>query len=328
MKNRRLLKVLLMAAAIACTMTACGFGEKEDDSQIVVETEVTPTPEAEAEPTPTIAANVQTTTYTSANKMISIDLPDATWSVKYDEEDMWSFESPSAGKILILHGSGEEDMASTVMPNTEDMAKSLEAAAGMEYETDFIISDYAATEREGADVYTYAAKYYDTEKSGGYMYSINRTFTNDNEYFNIVGSVKNKDSFTPIKEAIKTFKIGSESTLYAAAPMTQSTGTANTAAEGEADSGANDTVDAVTSDSTEANGGFTEEELNDTSKTRTLYDNNTGKGFVVYVDGNGNWVDKSGNTYEFVTEEDAYDQNGVSYYYHGEAANVYYMPVE
>ena len=67
MRKRRLLTMLIMAAAIACTMTACGFGDKEDDSQIVVETEVTPTPEAE--PTPTIAPNVQTTTYTSANKI-------------------------------------------------------------------------------------------------------------------------------------------------------------------------------------------------------------------------------------------------------------------
>ena len=133
MKKRRLLTVLVMAAAIACTMSACGFGDKEDDSQIVVETEVTPTPEAE--PTPTIAANVQTTTYISANRMISIDLPDATWSVKYDEEEMWSFESPSAGKILIIYGT-EDDLASTVLPNTEDMAVSLEAAAGMEHETD------------------------------------------------------------------------------------------------------------------------------------------------------------------------------------------------
>lgn len=327
MKNRRLLTVLVMAATMAVSMTACGFGEKEDDSQIVVETEVTPTPEVEAEPTPTIAANVQTTTYTSANKMIAIDLPDATWSVKYDEEDMWSFESPGAGKILILYGTGEEDMSSTVMPNTQDMAISLEAAAGMEYETDFVISDYTAKEKEGVDIYTYAAKYYDTEKSGGYAYSVNRVFANENEYFSIVGSVKNKDSFTPIKDAIKTFRIGADSELHAAAPMKNAAASADNANSG-AGADTNDAVDAVAPDSTEANGGFTEEELNDTSKTRTLYDNTTGKGFVIYVDADGKWVDKSGNTYEFATEEDAYDQNGASYYYHGEAANVYYMPVE
>ena len=320
MRKRRLLTVLIMAAAIACTMTACGFGDKEDDSQIVVETEVTPTPEAE--PTPTIAPNVQTTTYTSANKMISISLPDATWSVKYDEEDMWSFESPSAGKILILHGSGEEDMSSMVMPNSEDMAVSLEAAAGMEHESDFIVNNYTANEKKGANIYTYAAKYYDKEKSGGYAYSVNRVFANEDEYFSIVGSVKNKDSFAAIKDAIKTFRIGSESTLHKAAPMKiNASGEAEAPEKTESD----DAVDAIKADSSAENGGFTEEELNDTEKTRTLYNNSTGKALVIYKNADGVWVDREGNTYEFVSDEDAYDQNDNSFYYHGEAANVYYM---
>ena len=45
-------------------------------------------------------------------------------------------------------------------------------------------------------------------------------------------------------------------------------------------------------------------------------------------DGNGNWVDFDGNTYRFVNNEDVYDQNDVDYYWHGEGADVYYMPVE
>ena len=45
-------------------------------------------------------------------------------------------------------------------------------------------------------------------------------------------------------------------------------------------------------------------------------------------DGNGNWVDRDGNTYRFVNNEDVYDQNDVDYYWHGEGADVYYMPVE
>lgn len=323
MKNKRLLSVLLLAAVFMCTMTACGFGEKEDDSQIIVEAEVTPTPVQEAEPTPTIAADVQTTTYTSANKMISMELPDATWSVKYDEEAMWSFESPAAGKILILHGSGEEDMSSMVMPNTEDMAISMEAAAGLENNTDFTVNDYNAKEKNGANFYTYTVKYSDKEKGDGYIYSVNKIVTNENEYFNIVGSVKEKDSLKEIKNAIKSFKIGSDSTLHAAAPM-EGAGKA----DAKKDKAEEDAVDAVQAGEEEVNGGFTDEELSDTSKTRTLYDNTTGKGFVVFSDENGIWKDKSGNTYEFVSEEDAYDQNGVSFYYHGEAADVYYMPVE
>lgn len=41
---------------------------------------------------------------------------------KTDETDMVSFESPNVGNILILHGQGEDTMASTVIPSTQDMA--------------------------------------------------------------------------------------------------------------------------------------------------------------------------------------------------------------
>ena len=109
-------------------MAGCGFGGDEPEEQKVVG--VTPVPEVTKAPTatPTIAPDVQNTTYTSADKSISIDLPDATWANKTDEADTISFESPDNGNILILHGQGEETMAATVIPSTQDMAVSLEQA--------------------------------------------------------------------------------------------------------------------------------------------------------------------------------------------------------
>ena len=73
---------------------------------------------------------------------------------------------------------------------------------------------------------------------------------------------------------------------------------------------------------------FTDAQLSDTSQTRTIYRNSDGKALVITPDGNGSWVDFDVNTYSFANDEDVYDQNGVDYYYHGEAADVYYMPVE
>ena len=70
------------------------------------------------------------------------------------------------------------------------------------------------------------------------------------------------------------------------------------------------------------------EQLTDTNQTRTIYRNSDGQPLVITPDANGNWVDSSGNTYEFVNNEDVYDQDGVDYYWHGEGADVYYMPVE
>ena len=71
----------------------------------------TPAPEVTKAPTatPTIAPNVQDTTYTSADKSVSINLPDATWANKTDEADTISFESPDNGNILILQRPGRRD---------------------------------------------------------------------------------------------------------------------------------------------------------------------------------------------------------------------------
>ena len=82
MKNKKLLAVLAVTISASVFMAGCGFGEDEPEAQKVVS--VTPAPEVTKAPTatPTIAPNVQDTTYTSADKSVSINLPDATWQTK------------------------------------------------------------------------------------------------------------------------------------------------------------------------------------------------------------------------------------------------------
>lgn len=338
MKNKKLLALLALTASLSFVMSACSFfGGDEPEEQIVVEATPTPEPTKEPEPTPTIAPDIQDTTYTSANQNVSIDVPDATWAVKTDQADLLSFESPEQGKILVTHGQGEEDMSSAVIPTTQDTAVALEQASEMEQGTDFEIQDFAANDVGGIGVYSYTVKYLNTEKSGGYAYSVNKIFANDQEFFSIEGSVVNDDAavLANVKNSIESFKIGGASTLSAAAPAAAG-GEAGTAdpnaasgAEGTTDPNAAGTTDAQTTGSTgSTKDRFTEEQLTDTSQTRTIYRNSDGHPLVITPDGNGNWVDFDGNTYEFVNNEDVYDQDGVDYYFHGEAADVYYMPVE
>ena len=118
MKNKKVLMLLAITVVLSSAMTACNFGGGKDDSTVV---QVTPTPEPTkaATPTPTQApANAQNTTYTSKNKAVSIKLPDATWENKSDSDDMVSFESPKQGKLLILHGSGDEAMSVAIIPSS------------------------------------------------------------------------------------------------------------------------------------------------------------------------------------------------------------------
>ena len=363
MKNKKLLAMTAMVITASVLMSACSFGgnDKKEDTPAVA---VTPTAEATATPAPTIeptiAPNVQSTTYTSADKSIAINLPDATWANKTDETDMVSFESPNVGNILILHGQGEDTMASTVIPSTQDMAVSLDQADGDKVNgTDFEIQDYTSNDVNGIGVYSYTTKMLNTDKSGGDLYVVHKVFANDTEYYNIEASVKSEDALDSIKAAVASFQILGDSSLKEAAPKQAAAPAAdNSSADNAADnSGAaasdnagntdasastdGTTADGSSNDASQAadngtastdtstnSGGFTDEQLSNTDETRTIYRNSDGHPLVIQPDGNGNWVDFDGNTYSFADEQDAYDADGNSYYWHGEAADVYYMPVE
>ena len=363
MKNKKLLAMTAMVITASVLMSACSFGgnDKKEDTPAVA---VTPTAEPSATPAPTIeptiAPNVQSTTYTSADKSIAINLPDATWSNKSDETDMVSFESPNVGNILILHGQGEDTMASTVIPSTQDMAVSLDQADGDKVNgTDFEIQDYTSNDVNGIGVYSYTTKMLNTDKSGGDLYVVHKVFANDTEYYNIEASVKSEDALDSIKAAVASFQILGDSSLKEAAPKQAAAPAAdNSSADNAADnSGAaasdnagntdasastdGTTADGSSNDASQAagngtastdtstnSGGFTDEQLSNTDETRTIYRNSDGHPLVIQPDGNGNWVDFDGNTYSFADEQDAYDANGNSYYWHGEAADVYYMPVQ
>ena len=361
MKNKKLLAMTAMVITASVLMSACSFGgnDKKENTPAVA---VTPTAEA-AEPTatpaptaePTIAPNVQSTTYTSADKSIAINLPDATWSNKTDETDMVSFESPDVGSILILHGQGEDTMASTVIPSTQDMAVSLDQADGDKVNgTDFEIQDYTSNDVNGIGVYSYTTKMLNTDKSGGDLYVVHKVFANDTEYYNIEASVKSEDALDSIKAAVASFQILGDSSLKEAAPQQAAPAADNSSADNAAadnsgaaasdnagNTDASASTDGTTADASQAadngtastdtstnSGGFTDEQLSNTDETRTIYRNSDGHPLVIQSDGNGNWVDFDGNTYSFADEQDAYDADGNSYYWHGEAADVYYMPVQ
>ena len=346
MKNKKFIALLAMTVALSGVMTACSFGGGKEDS-VVVESTPTPTPAKKAKVTPTVAADAQNTTYTSKDKSVAIKLPDATWANKSDETDMVSFESPDQGRILILHGSGA-DLESAVIPNSQDMAVSMTQAENMVNGTDFEIQDYKADQKDGINIYSYTVKYKDTTKSDGYVYAINKYFVNDSEYYSLVASVKKEDALKKVQESVDSFAILGDSTLKSAAngsaAKTAGKGNAAASSDGSAsadgnaaassDGAADGTTAADGSTSTDgsaaSDGTSTDEQLGNTDETRTIYRNSDGKPRVIVPDGNGAWMDNEGNRFTFSSQYDCdvYEEDGTSFYWHGEAADVYYMPVQ
>ena len=328
MKNKRFLVLLTITAALSGLATGC-FGGDDPAEQVIVDETPTPEPTQEPTPEPTIAPDVQDTTYTSSDGAVTIKLPDATWANKSDAEDMISFESPEQGKILVLHGAGEEDMSSAMIPNTQDLAAALEQASDLEQGTDFEIQNYNSTNVNGVGIYSYTVKYLNTEKSGGYAYAVKKVYANESEYYSITGSVVNDASLTGIQTAVDSFQIiGASSTLAVGDTSADGTADGTQTTDGTASGDSATGTDGQASSTTGNSGGFTQEQLTDTNQTRTIYRNSDGHPLVITPDGSGNWVDSQGNTYRFANNEDVYDQNDGDYYWHGEGADVYYMPVE
>ena len=321
--------LLLTAVAGMVSLASCGFGDGEPP-QIIVAPTSTPVPTSTPTPTPgpTISPNMQETTYTSSDKVISIKMPDATWTVKADEKKMKSFDSPEQGTILILHGEGADDLNTILIPDTVDLALSLERASDLTEGVDFEIINYTTEEVGAVSVYSYIVHYMNTKKSNGALYTINQYFVTQDEYYSLVGTVKNEDSlagigksmasFTVLKGAISAAATGDviEDDLVDAMPAT-----------GESTAGGNAGAGGAALASGQDSGYYSEEALSDTNQTRTIYRNSDGAPIVVTPDGEGNWVDAYGNSYWYATDEDVYDQNDVDYYWHGEAGDVAFMPI-
>ncbi len=313
MKNRIRLTILAAAVFLAAGLSSCSFfGEKEPEEQVIVDDTPTPEPVNTATPTPTIVPDAQSTTYNSSNKNVAIEMPDATWSNKTDDPKMLRFESPEKGKILILHGEGE-DLNTAIMPDNEDLANTLLMGEGLVQAEDFEILTYSNQKVNDADVISYLVHYTNSEKSSGRFYTQYKYLKNANEYYSIAADVYQDDPelLAAVQKSVDSFRITGESTLKAASE-------AQPAAEAPADSGSGGEASSE---------GYTEEQLADTNQTRTIYRNSDGHPLVITPKDDGNWTDTEGNTYRFTSESDVYDQNDVDYYYHGEPGNVRFMSV-
>ena len=300
MKNKKVLMLLAATVVLSTAMTACNFGGGNDDSTVV---QVTPTPEPTkaATPTPTQApANAQNTTYTSKNKAVSIKLPDATWANKSDSDDMLSFESPKQGKLLILHGSGDEAMSVAIIPSSQDTASALVKADNLVEGTDFEIQDYKSEEVSGVNVYSYTVHYL-TDKSD-YKYVVNKYFTdNTSEFYSVAGSVKTDDALAGVKSSVDSFTISGDSVLKAAATgTTGSTGTTTSADT----TGTTGTADAASTDGTSTDGTSTDSSSADSSYSDSSYSDSSSDGssssdysYDSSSDGSYDYDDGSSNGY-------------------------------
>lgn len=292
MRNKKVLMLLAITVVLSGSLTACSFGggDNDEDTSVV---QVTPTPEPTKAPKATatpVPADKQDTTYTSKNKAVSIKLPDATWANKSDSDDMVSFESPKQGKLLILHGSGDEAMSVAIIPSSQDTATALVKADNLVEGTDFEIQDYKAEEVGGANVYSYTVHYLNDKSE--YAYVVNKYITdNTSEFYSVAGSALTEDSLSKIKTSVDSFQISGDSALKAATPGTTSSTAGTTAADNSGTSADGTSTDGTTTDGTSTDGTSTDSSYSGSSDSDTSSDysyDSSSDGSYDYDDGSSN----------------------------------------
>lgn len=217
MKKNRLMFIMAVSAAATC-LAGCGQGRgtsqetvKESETQVSSQPETSaPVVKVEQKETESETQKLITSVeYTSKDGTVKITLPDNTWKVTQDADEMRVFSSGSDAMINIVHASTESAMKTLSIQTTQE---ELEDALTKQYsDADaYEIQSFETEQIENAQVYRYVVKYNAAARMWAYSvtygivapdqaYVITGTVTEDNSA--LLKAVEDSvDSFTILKD--------------------------------------------------------------------------------------------------------------------------------
>lgn len=212
MLNKRVKKAVLclgMSLAVVCLATGCSKlkkpveTESETDSEKLTESEAQTESESETEPQTELKTDIA---YTSQDKSIKITLPDSTWKITQDADEMRVFQSGSAAMISIVHASNESQMRSLSVSEskealTETLTKQYANASAFE------VVDFKTADADTLKTYEYVVKY--NNSTSMWAYSITYGILADKEAYVIQGTVTddNKVLLDAVQKSVESFTV-------------------------------------------------------------------------------------------------------------------------
>ena len=222
MKKQIFREIVSAAAAGVCVLALSGCGQRINT---VVETEPQTTRQ-----TVQITESVQTETeavteretpaqklitsvdYTSKDGSVKITLPDNTWKVTQDADEMRVFQSGSAAIINIVHANTPTAMKNlSVMTSRESLDSSLKS----QYSADnaYEIEDFTTTNVNNVDVYRYIVKYNDARRM--WAYAVTNAIVAQDQAYVVTGTVtdENQALLASVRKAVESFRVLNDDTL-------------------------------------------------------------------------------------------------------------------
>lgn len=208
--NRRVrmaLVTLAVSLGIMSFTSGCGLLKKEKETEPETQTEtVTEETESESEtetePQTELKKDIA---YTSTDKTIRITLPDSTWSVTQDADEMRVFSSGTDAMISIVHAADASEMKSvSVAKSEQELSESL---TGQYTEANsFEVIEFEQLSSATIDTYEYVVKYNSTSM---WAYVITYGIIAEEQAYVITGTVTddNKVLMEAVKKSVESFTV-------------------------------------------------------------------------------------------------------------------------
>ena len=209
MLNRRVKRVLLalgMSLAIVSLTTGCSMLKKqpETESETEKQTEKQTAPESESETESETELQTEIA-YTSQDKSIQITLPDGTWKVTQDADEMRVFSSGSAAMINIVHAADQTRMKNLSVSESED---ALKESLTKQYPNAnaFEVEDFKTATSGTLTIYEYVVKYNATSM---WAYSVTYGIFAEDEAYVVQGTVTddNKVLLAAVQKSVESFQV-------------------------------------------------------------------------------------------------------------------------
>ncbi len=219
---RAALSALAMSLVVMCLMTGCGGSDKEKATEPPTESETQP-PQTESETVTESETETELKTdvaYTSQDRSIRITLPDSTWTVQQDADEMRVFSSGNAAMISIVHAADATAMRNISVAKSEDELK--QSLTGQYPDANaFEVVEFESLSSATIDTYEYVVKYNSTSM---WVYAVTYGIIADTQAYVVTGTVvdDNKPLLDAVQKSVESFTV-LRSNVFSAIPG--STGT-------------------------------------------------------------------------------------------------------
>ncbi len=214
-------KAVCLAAAAAMIWSLSGCGQRVEDeterkteAATSAETEVL-TEETETETESETTALITSVDYTSKDGSVKITLPDNTWKVTQDADEMRVFQSGSAAIINIVHASTETAMANLSVQTDED---ALNESLSEQYtdEDDYEVVSFTTAAVGDIHIYRYVVKYNASARM--WAYSMTNAIVGDDQAYVVTGTVTDDNDTLQeaVLKAVESFKVLNDEEFKAA----------------------------------------------------------------------------------------------------------------